>query len=177
MRQIVELGTNIGIGLGDLAVRYPQAQLLGVEANPDNARLARRNLARFGERCELVEVAVWSAPGRIDLAGDLPGLLRAGTGEGAISLSVDAITVEELLVAHMPEGPIDYLHLDIVGAEPEVLRADSAWAQRVQALTMQLYDDRGFTAEECLALLRSLGFEARTGEHSHGPYATGVRPA
>lgn len=173
--QIVELGTNIGIGLGDLALRYPQARLLGVEADPVNAELARHNLARFGPRCELVEVAIWSAPGRIDLSGDLPGLMRVGSTAGTPELSVEAITVPELLAAHMPEGPIDYLHLDIVGSEPEVLRPDSEWAERVRALKVQLYDDRGFSRLDCLAVLRALGFAAAIGEGAHGPYATGVR--
>lgn len=177
MRQIVELGTNIGIGLGDLAVRYSGARLLGVEADPDNAVLARRNLARFGDRCELVEVAVWSAPGRIDLAGDLPGLMRASIAGDEVEHSVEAVTVPELLAAHIPVDPIDYMHLDIVGAEPEVLRADSEWASRVRSLKVQLYDDRGFAAEDCLAVLRALGFEAATETGAHGPFATGVRPA
>ena len=33
--------------------------MLGVEADRDNAALARRNLARFGSRCSLREAAVW----------------------------------------------------------------------------------------------------------------------
>jgi FkbM family methyltransferase len=180
LRQICELGTNIGLGLADLGTRYPQARLLGVEADPDNAALARVNLARFGGRCTLVEAAVWETSGNLELAGDRPGLMEVGRstrGDAEKAHTVRAITISELLEAQMPEGTVDYMHFDIVGAEPHVLTKQSAWAKRVRSLKIQLYDDRGFRPADCVDLLRALGFEAHA---DHGPYGDlvfGVRRA
>ena len=56
---MVELGSNIGVGLALLAERYPESRVLGVEADPANAALARRNLAPWADRARLVEAAVW----------------------------------------------------------------------------------------------------------------------
>ena len=59
VRHIAVFGANIGLLMGDLAGRYPQARLLGVEPDHDNALLARRNLVHLGGRCALEEAAVW----------------------------------------------------------------------------------------------------------------------
>lgn len=69
--RIVELGSNVGAGLAGLAQRYPEASMLGVEAEPTNAALARRNLAPWADRCRLEEAAVWEGPGRpvVDRSG------------------------------------------------------------------------------------------------------------
>ena len=50
VRHIAVFGANIGLLTADLADRYPQARLLGVEPDHDNALLARRNLIRLGGR-------------------------------------------------------------------------------------------------------------------------------
>jgi len=178
LRQVCELGTNVGLGLADLGIRYPHARLLGVEADFDNASLARANLARFGDRCEVVEAAVWKASGSLKLTGDRPGLKEVDSsldGEAGTGRAVRAVTMSELLEAHMPEGAIDYMHFDIVGAEQHVLDRNSTWMERVRSLKIQLYEDRGFKPKECVELLRALGFEAHASRGPYGDMAFGLR--
>ena len=76
----------------------------------------------------------------------------------------------------MPDHPIDYLHLDMVGAESGILGPDSEWTRRVRSLKIQLYRDRGFAPDECLELLGGLGFDARLYPGHYGTYAFGARP-
>ena len=59
VRHIAVFGANIGLLMADLAGRYPQARLLGVEPDHDNAVLARRKLPHLGDRRVLEEAAVW----------------------------------------------------------------------------------------------------------------------
>lgn len=54
LKRIVELGTNAGAALTGLAIRHPDAQLLGVEPDPGNFSVAQRNVERFGARCKVV---------------------------------------------------------------------------------------------------------------------------
>src|SRR3954453_5391221 len=61
LRAILELGTNMGAALTALAIRYPGATVVGVEPDPGNATVARRNLERFGGRARLVEARAWGA--------------------------------------------------------------------------------------------------------------------
>ena len=89
--------------------------------------------------------------------------------------SIEGLRPETLLDRHFPEGPIDYLHLDMVGTEPNILGPGSQWVRRVRSLKIQLYSDRGFPADECLRLLRDLGFEPSFHRGHHGDYAFAAR--
>jgi hypothetical protein len=83
IRHAVVFGANIGLLVADLALRYPQARVLGVEADRDNAALARRNLAHLAGRCTLEEAAVWHRDQTLTLAWvpDAWGQLVTGRGD------------------------------------------------------------------------------------------------
>ena len=108
--RIAVLGANIGLLLGDLADRYPHARLLGVEPDPDNATLARRNLAHLGARCTLLEAAAWHRDEQLTLSWDADAwgqtLARSpDRGRAAVALQVDAVTTGQVRVDRsMPEG-------------------------------------------------------------------------
>lgn len=88
VRHAAVFGANIGLLLADLASRYPRGRLLGVEADHDNALLARRNLAHLSSRCILEEAAVWYRDETLTLAWapDAWGLAVTGAaGNGSAS--------------------------------------------------------------------------------------------
>ena len=57
--RIWDLGCNIGLTMADLAVRFPDAELTGVELDEGNVELARHNLAPWEARCRVIHAAVW----------------------------------------------------------------------------------------------------------------------
>jgi FkbM family methyltransferase len=178
LRQICELGSNIGVALAGFAVRYPEAQVLGVEADPANVALARRNLAQFGDRCTVVEAAVWDSDTELVIEGDRADLLvvreaRDDDPPGAPHLP--ARTVGAVLAEHMPDGPIDFMNLSIEGAEERVLAGDISWMHRVRSMRVEAHPEVGFTLDACLAALRRFGFEAWIESGSGGRHALGVR--
>ena len=102
VERVVVFGANIGLLAGDLAGRYPGARLLGVEADGDNAAVARRNLAYLGGRCSLVQAAVWYRDERLGLCweadalgagGDRPprGWWRGGGGWGGCGAAAGGV--------------------------------------------------------------------------------------
>ena len=166
IRVICELGTNIGAALTALGTRYPSARLIGLEADPENARIAALNLDRFGDRAALVQKAVWSEEAdlvidRSSKHGEHGFLVRPRRpddppGEPPLR----ATTVESLLDALAPGEPVDYMHVNVEGSEPQVLGAGSAWADRVRSLRVELHPYFGFGAAECIGQLEALGYEA-----------------
>jgi FkbM family methyltransferase len=153
IRTIWDLGANIGLTMADLAERHPGARVLGVELDADNADLARLNTAPWGERCEVVHAAVWPEDGEVRYerwAGGTASYRAEGGPDRAPAVSLDTLLREH-------GGPVDYLKVDVEGAERRLLRERAAWAHSVRCLKVEVHDP--YTVEECERDLRALGFE------------------
>jgi FkbM family methyltransferase len=180
LRQIVELGSNMGSALAGLASAYPDARLVGVEPDAGNAAIAGRNVAQFGERCAVVEEAIWDSPAELSIEGDKTvGFVvrerRPTDAPGA--RMVRATTVDAILARQMPTGPIDYMTVTIEGTEPRLLRAGGDWARRTRSIRVEYHPERGFSAAHCIELLEALGFSARvtSARYADWHYVFGVR--
>ena len=167
---IWDLGANIGLTMAHFAQLFPCARVLGVELDEDNVGLARRNVAAWGDRCQVIHAAVWPSDGEVRYRGWPGGTSNyqvTGSGEGTL---VRAVSIAELVREH--GGPVDYLKVDVEGAEREVLREGDGWAQAVRCLKVELHGDYG--VQECEADLRRLGFDARQ-DPDHWACVVGLR--
>jgi FkbM family methyltransferase len=185
--RIAVLGANIGLLLGDLADRYPHARLLGVEPDPDNATLARRNLAHLGARCTLLEAAVWHRDELLTLSWDADAwgqtLARSPDrgGRAAVALQVDAVTAGQVRVDAIDagrlldmfgnRGPIDYLLVNIETAWYEMLK-HGEWTENVRCIKIEIQDHY----DEAVPLLEALGYRAQLRWLDWGAFVTGIRP-
>jgi FkbM family methyltransferase len=164
LHQICELGSNMGASLTALANRYPAARLVGVEPDPGNAAIARRNVSRFGPRCTLVEAGIWDAD--VDLVVDRSSehgehgfaVRPAGPDDPPSVPRTAAVTIDSLLATHMPTGPIDYVHMSIEGTEPRVFAAGGDWVERVGALRVEAHPNLDYPIGRCRADLERLGY-------------------
>jgi FkbM family methyltransferase len=177
--QILELGTNIGLGLAEMAHRYPQARLVGVEADPENARLAKRNVRRWQDRCRVVSAAVWDSDTEltIDAHGDSHGhvVRERRPDDHADRPTIPAFTVQTILDLHMPEGRIDYVLLSAERSEQRVLTSACGWLGRVDAIKVETYTEGPYSPEDTVADLERLGFRAWLEPNPWGGFALGVR--
>jgi FkbM family methyltransferase len=166
LERICELGSNIGAALTALALNYPRARLVGAEPDAGNAAVARRNVARFGDRCEIVEAGIWDRDSELVVErssehGEHGFTVRErDASDPADTPSISALSIDHLLAQHMPEAQVDYMHVSIEGAEPRVLAAGGDWPARTRSMTIELHPYAGFAAEDCIPALRRLGFEA-----------------
>lgn len=178
IRMAVELGSNIGTGLVGLATRYPEATVIGVEPDPESFALAQRNTAQFGERCIVIETAIWDREADLCLQGNLPsGLIavEADRHDNSPGRTVRARTVDELLDEVAPGEAVDYMILNLEGAERRVLEAGGSWISRVRMIRTELHPEKGFDGGRCLALLQDHGFEAWLEPEWWGGWGFGVR--
>jgi FkbM family methyltransferase len=177
LRQIVECASNIGTGLAGLAALYPRARLLGVEPDPQNAALARRNVSRFGERCQVVEAAVWDRETDIVLHGDVPDGYEARPAEqrDPPERRIAAITFAQLLTRHLPDGVVDYVILSAEKTEPRILGPAAEWAPRVASIRVEVYPGEEFDGPECVRMLTALGFDAWRAFEPSGECVLGVQ--
>ena len=115
----------------DLALRYPSAELIGVEPDVGNLALARRNLEGLEDRCRLVEAAIWDEDGEIVVEGGREYGLTVRSGVRTIrpiSSPMPALSLNSCSSARLPGGPIDFMLMDIEGTEQRVLARDTEWA-------------------------------------------------
>ena len=156
---IWDLGANIGLTMCHLAIECPRARIVGVELDPENAALCRHNIEPWVARCALVEAAVWDVDGEV-VYGREEGNEHAFRvdPDAADGRTARAISLNSLLERYSPETAIDYVKVDIEGAEQRVLQLNTAWAERVRAIKVEVHPP--YVVEDCIRDLRSLGFEA-----------------
>jgi FkbM family methyltransferase len=155
LRTVVEIGTNIGIGLALIAARHAEARVYGVEADPGNFALARHNLAPFD--ATMLHAAAWDEAGTVDVAG-----ARASGRETRAGGGVRALPLSALLDELVGDAPVDYLYMDIEGAHRRVLQApDTRWAERVHTIKVAGHAATPYTEHQCAQDLKRLGFTTR----------------
>lgn len=175
-RHIAVFGANIGLLTAELAMLYPQARLLGVEPESQNAVLARRNLAHLGDRVHVVEKAVWWRDDRLDVAWgrDAWGLDLRGAAPGQVAATartVDAVGAGTLIAGLTGGAQLDYLLVSIGSAWLELL-THGEWTADVRCIKIEI-KERG---DDAVSLLRELGYRARSERVPWGAVAVGIRP-
>ncbi len=156
---IWDLGSNVGYTVAHLAHLFPGARIVGVELDVDNAAVARLNIAPWSDRCDLIHAAVWTEDGTLGyrrVAGQEYGL-RVAPLMDAISepnATAPAISLNTLLLRE-PSRQIDYVKMDIEGAESRVLRENTEWAASVRAIKVEIHPP--YSMSDCSTDLQELG--------------------
>ena len=167
---IWDLGANIGLTMAHLAVRFPQARVWGIELDAANAELARRNVSPWIDRCIVLTGAVWSADGEVEYS-------REAVDEDAYSVVAEqatngstqkatAFSLNSLLRQNGSSEAVDYVKMDIEGAERAVLRENTGWANHVRSIKVEVHT--GYSVTECVDDIQSLGFRTRRDDKHRG---------
>lgn len=167
---IVDLGANIGLTTLYFAGRSPLARFLCVEPLPGNAALLRRNLASVPGAIIVEAAAGMTGPLSFDDSRPAWGGFLSPGGR----ITVEAVSMDDLLQAHAPNARVDLLKMDIEGGEQEVLAGPAAWLDRVDCIVAELHPP--FTFERFRAVLTERGFAVyEAGAQGHA-MPTALRP-
>jgi FkbM family methyltransferase len=173
---IVDLGANIGLTMAHFATLYPTARIVGAELDPSNAKLARENVMHWRDRCRVVSAGIWTRDGTVSYARrdgrEVSHSILSSEIDETATATADSITVASLLSTCGIEGEIDYVKMDIEGAERDVLKEGHAWAARVRVIKVEIHPP--YTLDECQSELAALGFQTRA-QHGRCTYVTGTR--
>ncbi len=86
--------------------------------------------------------------------------------------TADALSPYSLLALAGPGATVDYVKVDIEGAEIDLLRRNAGWAQRVRTIAVEVHAP--YSVEECRDDLAGLGFSTRV-DPRHWACVIGVR--
>ncbi|HEX3976530.1 MAG TPA: FkbM family methyltransferase [Solirubrobacteraceae bacterium] len=124
LRVAVDVGSNIGISALYFLTRNPQARCYLYEPVPRNLERLRDNLAGYGDRYQVEDVAVASAGGTVAFTvepfGRYGGIGVPGDEHIEVRCRAIADVLDEVLER---EGRIDLLKIDTEGAELDTVRA------------------------------------------------------
>jgi FkbM family methyltransferase len=156
-RVVWDLGANIGLTTADLASLMPRARLIGVELDEENVVLARGNVAPYAERCTLIHAAAWIADGTVAYEPQLGNEfgLHVAESETSTTRRVPALSLDSLL-SQTPGRCIDYVKMDVEGAEQRLLRQATSWARFVGCMKVEVHEP--YSVDACVYDLRALGF-------------------
>ncbi|MEX0702839.1 MAG: FkbM family methyltransferase [Planctomycetales bacterium] len=162
----VDAGAYVGYkALAFLDALGPQGKVIAIELEPENFRLLKRNVEENGlqDRVRIHNVGIWNEPGRIPMKGkgwsqfsiadmdgkDYPdrGFVRTDTLDNIF----DRSDVER----------IDYLNIQVNGAEIQTLQGLQRWFDRVHVIRIAAYYKRDGVAiaDEVERILRDRGAE------------------
>lgn len=114
---IIDCGAHIGLSVIYLKKLCPTAKVIAFEPDPINFDVLKKNIASHGlSFIELRKEAVWINDTTISFVSDGNMSSRIGSDEGP-TVQVQAIRLKDLLTRK-----VDFLKLDIEGAEFEVIK-------------------------------------------------------
>lgn len=154
---ILDCGANIGLSVIYLKNRYPEAGITAFEADPGIFRYLTDNLRSFGyeEKIQLINKAVWSKDTvlRFQSEGADGGRVENTGSSGGIE--IPAIRLKPLL-----NRKIDFLKMDIEGAETEVLLDCGESIRNIHYLFIEYHSFTGRvqTLDQILTLLKENDF-------------------
>ena len=134
---ILDLGANIGASSALLAATFSAARIIAVEPDDENAVLCGRNLEPWHDRCEVVKAAAWPFDATLRLGGENSATLSVGADEGAYR--VPAIAMSTLVERYAGRDGIDFIKMDVEGAEREILSKSTEWAGRVRCISVEVH--------------------------------------
>ena len=158
--RIVDLGANVGYTMMHFAYLYPKSHIYGVEMDFDNFMLAKKNLSGLGEQCMLIQSAVWSADGHIkyDKKASEEGYkvqYEDSQKENTVLREAPAKTLNTIF-SEFNLKRVDYLKMDIEGAEKFVLEKPDKWIEIVKSIKIEVHPPADLPT--CFQTLKKHGF-------------------
>ncbi len=173
---IIDCGAHIGITILYFKQKYPQARIIGFEANPDTFKLLKQNIAQnHVSGVELVQAAVSKQESMISFyVGKGDGSALTQWGDAGVqnkwntSDAYTTITVPTVRLSSYIEHPVDFLKLNIEGMEGIVLKDIESKLHLVKELRIEYHGSSTNPAnklEEVLTLLEGHGFRYVLEQH------------
>lgn len=155
---IIDCGANIGLSVIYFKQLFPNAKIEAYEPDPDIFETLTFNVKSFGfKHVEVFQKAIWKQnemlqfkqeggfSGRIPMADDSQNLIQ-----------VDAVSLVDIIA----NNHVDFLKIDIEGAEYEVLKSCKNNLQNVEHIFIEYHShqDEKQTLHEILEILQNQGF-------------------
>ena len=153
---IIDCGANIGLSVIYMKTLYPHAEIVAFEPDETNYSYLVKNIKSFGfSNVEMHNEAIWTANTFLNFQSE--GSLASRITEGGDrSIRVKATRLYDLL-----DRPVDFLKIDIEGAEYAVFKDIKDRLGSVNHIFLEYHGkfDQNYELEEMLNILTANGFK------------------
>jgi len=156
---IIDCGSNIGLSILYLKQLYPKSKIIGFEADPTVYKTLQANLQSFGyDDVEIYNKALWKEETTLEFSVEGADGGRVAQNEGESfngRVKVPAVCLSNYLTQ-----PVDFLKLDIEGAETEVIKECADYLHKVKNLFVEYHSfwEQPQTINEILSILKDADF-------------------
>ena len=133
---IIDAGANIGAASLWFHRLYPEAAIVAIEPEPDNARVLRANLAPI-PYAQVMEAAIAGEAGRVDISGGTTGW--DVTTQRSDSGGIAAMTIADAL-AQVKNGAPFITKIDVEGFESDLFAGDCGWIDGMAMVVIEPHD-------------------------------------
>lgn len=152
--RIIDCGANIGLSVLYFSRLYPKAQIIAFEPDDQNFDLLQKNVTSYQlSNVQLEKKAIWTHNDTITFESTGGQGSKIGEGSG--------ITVPCRRLADLLQEPVDFLKIDIEGAEFPVIRDCAQVLKNVKHLFLEYHGKINQSQEltEMLNILHQAGFD------------------
>lgn len=154
---ILDCGANIGLSVLFFSINYPNHRIIAFEPDPIIFEILSENVATFNlKNVELLNKAVWDRVAELEFFTDnsLGGRINVAY-EGQVPRKVETVRLHDFLNAE-----VDFLKLDIEGAEDTVLRDCKDKLGQLNSFFFEYHNDvnKPQTLHQLLEIVSDLGF-------------------
>lgn len=156
---IIDCGSNVGLSILYLKKLYPDSKIIGFEADPTVHKTLEANLKNFGyDDVEIYNKALWKEETSLEFAVE-------GADGGRVAQNEDIgfngrVKVPAVCLSNYLSQPVDFLKLDIEGAETEVIKECADCLHQVKNLFVEYHSfwEQPQTINEILSILKDADF-------------------
>jgi FkbM family methyltransferase len=176
--RVLDCGAHVGLVSLWARQQWAAARITAFEPDPVIAGMLRDNVRRNGmDGIEVVEAAVWKSSGTVTFRAP-------GSDAGAIdAVAADTVgasrEVRSVRLRDWLTEPIDFLKIDIEGAELDVLEDSADALAVVENIHLEVHDfDPGRRLlPGCLSVLERAGFTYALSDLGSATWRDGVQPS
>lgn len=151
---ILDLGSNIGLTVRHLKFLFPNSKIIGVELDKENYLLAQKNTQHL-KNCTMINGAIWYQNGFVNYTGDIPQGFHCEENLAVGIGRVKAITIESLMKENNI-SKIDFIKMDIEGAESKIFDLDIAWLNCTNSINLEVHNHEPL--DKYIEIFKSKGF-------------------
>jgi FkbM family methyltransferase len=136
---VVDAGANIGLTAAYLAEAYPGARIFAIEPEEENFERLVSNTRRHPAIVPL-RGALWHCANTLSLEGGESSVsFRCVESSVNAQVQVQGFSIPDLM-ARYALAEIDFLKMDVEGAELEIFMADTSWLPSVRVIGIEFHE-------------------------------------